>query len=244
MEVNFDEALLEGLRVDPTYNEDILHQVLRIAIYDEYHAYNAYKKIIDTFGDMRPFSNIMQAEIQHYSALMPLLEKYNIPVPIDNWYDKIELPNSILECCEVGVAAEIDNVKMYDNLLLYCGEYPDIMDVLYRLQAASYNNHLPAFRSCVQQYSTTPVNIADIYNEYSAHDTSEDMMAKVNEFSVIAQKISRGQMSQEDVMKLLGNTNMSFIGGIILGGVGAALATSMLKTDEDISVNDINKEEK
>ncbi len=244
MEVNFDEKLLEGLRIDPNYNEDVLHQVLRIAVYDEYHAYNTYKKTIDTFGDMRPFSNIMQAEINHYSALIPLLEKYNVPVPIDNWYEKIELPNTILECCEVGVAAEIDNIKMYDNLLLYTAEYPDITDVLYQLQAASYNNHLPAFRSCVQQYSQTPVNVTDIYNQYSSHDTGEDMMAKVNEFGAIAQKISKGQMSQEDIMKLLGNTNMSFIGGILLGGIGAGLATSMLKKDDTDSSEDITKEEK
>ena len=36
---NFDEDLLAGLRVDPQYDEPILHQVLRIAVYDEYHAY-------------------------------------------------------------------------------------------------------------------------------------------------------------------------------------------------------------
>lgn len=232
MEVNFDEKLLEGLRVDPNYDEDILHQVLRIAVYDEYHAYNTYKKTIDKFGYMRPFSNIMEAEVRHYSMLIPLLEKYNVPVPIDNWYDKIEIPDTILECCEVGVAAEIDNIMMYDNLLLYTKEYPDVTDVLYRLQAASYNNHLPAFRSCVQQYSNAPVNVADIYNEYSAHSIDEDMMAKVNEFSSIAQKISTGQVSQKDIMKLLGNTNLSFIGGILLGAVGAGVITSMLKDKE------------
>ena len=237
MEVNFDEELLVGLRIDPNYDEDILHQVLRIAVYDEYHAYNTYKKTIDTFGDMRPFSNIMQAEITHYSALIPLLQKYNVPVPIDNWYEKIELPSTVLECCEVGVAAEIDNIKMYDNLLLYTKDYPDITDVLYRLQAASYNNHLPTFRSCVKQYSTTPVNVADIYSQYSSHDTGVDMMSKVNEFSELAQKISSGKMSQEDIVKLLGNTNMSFIGGIILGGIGAGLATSMLKNQDEKEEN-------
>ncbi len=237
MEVNFDEELLVGLRIDPNYDEDILHQVLRIAVYDEYHAYNTYKKTIDTFGDMRPFSNIMQAEITHYSALIPLLQKYNVPVPIDNWYEKIELPSTVLECCEVGVAAEIDNIKMYDNLLLYTKDYPDITDVLYRLQAASYNNHLPTFRSCVKQYSTTPVNVADIYSQYSSHDTGEDMMSKVNEFSELAQKISSGKMSQEDIVKLLGNTNMSFIGGILLGGIGAGLATSMLKNQDEKEEN-------
>ncbi len=229
MEMNFDEELLVGLRVDPNYNEDILHQVLRIAVYDEYHAYETYRKTIDTFGNVKPFANIMEAEIRHYSALIPLLEKYNVPVPIDNWYEKIELPDTLVECCEVGVAAEIDNVRMYDNLLLYTQDYPDITDVLYQLQAASYNNHLPAFRNCVQQYSSEPVNIDEIYNTYSAHNAQEDMMEKVNEFSAMAQKLASGQMKQEDMIKMLSNTNMAFIGGVVAGGLGAVFLPKLFE---------------
>lgn len=235
MEVNFDEDLLVGLRVDPNYDEDILHQVLRIAVYDEFHAYETYRKVLDNFGNVNPFANIMEAEIRHYSALIPLLEKYNVPVPIDNWYEKIELPDTLVECCEVGVAAEIDNVRMYDNLLLYTQNYPDITDVLYQLQAASYNNHLPAFRRCVQQYSSEPVNIDEIYNTYSAHNTQEDVMKKVNEFSAMAQKLASGQMKQEDMIKMLSNTNMAFIGGVVAGGLGAVFLPKLFEqfTDKD-----------
>ncbi len=212
METNFDEKLLEAQRVDSSFDEDELHQVLRIAIYDEYHAYNTYLKVINQFGEMKPFTNILQAEINHYSALVPLLEKYQVPLPIDNWYDKIEIPDTLVECCELGVAAEINNIKMYDNLLKYTSEYPDVTDVLYRLQAASYNNHLPAFRTCVQEYS-------------SSQDNNPQNM--INDFSEIAKKISSGNMNQEELMKLLTNTNMSFVGGLLLGGVGAGALTSM-----------------
>ncbi len=240
-EVNFDEDLLITLRVDPNYDEPILHQVLRIAVYDEYHAYETYKKTIETFGAVTPFTNIMDSEVRHFQALEPLLIKYNVPAPINNWYEKIELPNTQLECCEVGVAAEIDNIKMYDNLLSYVDEYPDIKDVLYKLQAASYNNHLPAFRSCVQQHSTTEVNVGDIYQEYSAHTnqipSSEDMMAKMNEFNEIAGKLASGQLSQEEILKVLGNTNLSFVGGALLGAVGMSVFSQMAKgssEDEEI----------
>jgi len=228
---NFDEDLLVAQRVDPNYNEEILHQVLRIATYDEYHAYNAYKKIIDTFGSMNPFANIMESEVRHYNMLIPLHQKYDVPLPYDNWYDKIKLPDTILECCEVGVVAEIDNIKMYDDLLMHVDGYPDIQDVLYRLQAASYNNHLPAFRRCVAQYSNEDVNS---YNNFeNSKQNEQDMMAKVNEFSQIAQKFQSGKMSQEDMMKLLGNTNMSFLGGIALGAVGAAMLPKMFENKED-----------
>lgn len=240
-QVNFDEDLLIGLRVDPSYDEPIINQVLRIAVYDEFHAYETYRKTIETFGNVAPFTNIMEAEVRHFSALEPLLVKYNVPAPVNNWYEKIELPNTLLECCEVGVAAEIDNIKMYDNLISYMDEYPDVKDLLFRLQAASYNNHLPAFRSCVQQYSTQTVDVNSIYNQYSTHQTAqneipsqEDMMAKMNEFNTIAQKFATGQVSQEDLLKVLGNTNLSFVGGALLGAVGMGMFANMnSKEDEE-----------
>ncbi len=233
MEINFDEELLIAQRVDQNYDEPVLHQVLRIAVYDEYHAYEAYRKIIDTFGVGRPFTNIMEAEVKHYSMLIPLLEKYGVPVPIDNWYAKLELPNTILECCEVGVAAEIENIRMYDDLLQYVGEYPDVQDVLYKLQAASYNNHLPAFRRCVAQYSNEPISTQEIMEEFGNPLTDNNINQKIGEFTQIAQKMATGQMSQEDVMKLLGGTNMSFMGGLLAGGLGAVILPKLYSKKEN-----------
>ncbi|MCD4758406.1 MAG: DUF2202 domain-containing protein [Arcobacteraceae bacterium] len=236
MEINFDEDLLVTLRVDPTYDEPILNQVLRIAIYDEYHAYETYRKVIETFGNVMPFSNIIEAEIRHYNAIIPLLEKYNVEVPIDNWYEKIVLPNTLVECCEVGVAAEIDNIQMYDNLLLYVSEYPDIQDVLYKLQAASYNNHLPAFRNCVIQYTNEAVNINNIYNSFSEHNgvnTNPEMLNKVNDFRNIATKFASGQINEQDVIKLFSSVDTATIGGVLLGGLGAMQLVKMMNEKKE-----------
>lgn len=232
---NFDEDLLNGLRVDPSYDEPILHQVLRIAVYDEYHAYETYKKVIEKFGAVEPFANIMQAEVRHYEALIPLLNKYGVPLPINDWANKIEEADSILEASEIGVAAEIDNIKMYDNLITYAGGYPDVVDVLYRLQAASYNNHLPAFRRSVAKYSTQTIEVKDIYEQYSAHGAlplGEDLNTKMNEFSQMAAKLSSGQLNQEDLLKFLGNTNLSFMGGALLGAVGTMIFSQISKDKE------------
>jgi len=236
MKINFDEDLLVTLRVDPTYDEPILNQVLRIAIYDEYHAYETYRKVIETFGNVMPFSNIIEAEIRHYNAIIPLLEKYNVEVPIDNWYEKIVLPNTLVECCEVGVAAEIDNIQMYDNLLLYVSEYPDIQDVLYKLQAASYNNHLPAFRNCVIQYTNEAVNINNIYNSFSEHNgvnTNPEMLNKVNDFRNIATKFASGQINEQDVIKLFSSVDTATIGGVLLGGLGAMQLVKMMNEKKE-----------
>lgn len=233
---NFDEDLLVTLRVDPSYDEPILHQVLRIAVYDEFHAYETYRKTIEKFGSAQPFTNIMQAEINHFNALELLLVKYNVPAPINDWYDKIEIPDSLVECCEVGVAAEIDNIKMYDNLIMYVNEYPDIKDTLYRLQAASYNNHLPAFRNCVQEHYSKPVNVNNIYEEFSTHNkqnisSNEDMAAKMNEFNDLASRLASGQVSQEDILKFLSNTNLSFLGGALIGAVGMGVISNISKEE-------------
>lgn len=221
--INFDEDLLVSQRVDPSYDEAILDQVLRIAVYDEFHAYETYRKVIDTFGNITPFSNIIEAEVRHYSALIPLLAKYNVPVPIDNWYEKIEIPNTLVECCEVGVVAEIDNIKMYDDLLQYVQEYPDVQDVLYRLQAASYNNHLPAFRSCVQKYSQQINNDSNInsFGQNSDSLNNPEAMQRVNDFRNIATKLASGKVSEQDIAKLFGSIDMATIGGVLLGGLGA-----------------------
>ncbi len=96
-----------------------LSQVLRIAVYDEFKAYEAYTKIIERFGYVTPFVNIKEAEARHYATLIPLLEKYQIEVPLNNWAEKIEVPNSFIEACELGVASEIKNIAMYENLLSY-----------------------------------------------------------------------------------------------------------------------------
>lgn len=215
---NFDQELLDGLRINPNYNEPILNQVLRIAVYDEFHAYETYKKVIEKFGMVAPFSNIIASEENHFNALIYLLQKYNVEIPINNWADKIEVPNTLLECCEVGVAAEIDNVMMYDNLIAYTNE-PDIKDVLYRLQAASYNNHLPAFRNCVAKYGE--VNIKEIYNDHSSHNN--DIFSKVNEFQGVISSLMSGKIDPNQISKLASNLNGSLIGGLALGTVAISI---------------------
>lgn len=229
---NFDQDLLLTFRVDPNYNEAVLSQALRIAVYDEYRAYETYKKILETYGDTEPFTNIIHAEVAHYQALIALLEKYQVEIPLNDWESKIIAPNSVLEACELGVAAEIENIKMYDNLISYVQDYPDVLDLMYRLQAASYNSHLPAFRSCVTKYSMPQMAT----NEIPAGNPMQgldEIMGKVDEFSAIAQKAASGNFSQEDIMKLLSSNHVSMIGGAVLGALGAGVVSQMIKDKDE-----------
>lgn len=128
----------------------ILHQALQIAIYDEYRAQATYQRVLESFGPVAPFSNIVHAETRHINALLPLLQRYQVPIPINNWYSNVVLANTLGENCELGVAGEIQNVQMYDHLLSYISQ-TDIRQTFMNLREASLSSHLPAFRQCSRQ---------------------------------------------------------------------------------------------
>ncbi len=76
-----------------------LEQSLIEALDDEYKAQASYRKIIEKFGEIRPFINIMEAEGRHIQALLPLFVKYGVSVPEDTWASRVEAPETILQCC-------------------------------------------------------------------------------------------------------------------------------------------------
>ncbi len=123
------------------------------ALHDEYKARATYQYVIDQFGPIRPFINIVQAETRHIQALIPLFHRYGVSVPEDDWKQRIAKPASIMDACKTGVAAEIENAKMYERLLEVTQEYPDIQRVMMNLQRASAENHLPAFQRCLARTS-------------------------------------------------------------------------------------------
>ena len=130
---------------------ETIKNVLIEAINDEYKARATYQHVIDKFGEIRPFINIIEAETRHIHALLPLFDTYGIEVPEDDWASRTEAPDTILEACQVGVEAEIENGEMYDRLLSLTVGHPDIHEVLKQLQRASVENHLPAFQRCVER---------------------------------------------------------------------------------------------
>lgn len=126
--------------------------VLR-ALDDEYHAEAVYAATLAAFGDVRPFSNIIEAERKHQGALADLLESYGVPVPANAYLTGEKpvgaLPASMQEVCAIGAAAEVENARLYDeDLIPAVAGYSDIVAVFTNLRDVSVNNHLPAFERC------------------------------------------------------------------------------------------------
>ncbi len=130
---------------------DNLQKALVEALQDEYKARATYQLVISKFGKIRPFINIIESEERHIQALLSLFQKYEIPIPVDNWASQVIAPASILEACQIGVRSEIENGEMYQRLLDLTSEYPDVQHVFLNLQRASQENHLPAFQRCSER---------------------------------------------------------------------------------------------
>ena len=212
--------------INPRSNEPILHQVLKIALDDEFHAYEAYIGVIEKFGALTPFTNIVEAEQRHQKALIALFEAHEVPMIENRWVGAVQVPQSLEEAYVMGVNAEVANIQMYDTLLAYTGNYPDVQDVFYRLQAASYNNHLPAFQSHLNPNVQMPL-------PENANQNLDGMIEQMNELSALAGKFTSGQMAQEDILKLLSGPNASFLVGALIGAVGASVLGKMTNHEDE-----------
>ena len=124
------------------------------ALIDEYKSRASYRLVINTFGEIRPFINIVEAEETHSRALEILCGHFGIPLPKDDWEDKLETPSSVLEACRAGIQGEHDNIAMYDRFLQQT-KVPEVLALFQRLQAASRQHHLPAFERCVARGGKT-----------------------------------------------------------------------------------------
>jgi rubrerythrin len=126
-----------------------LEQMLSYAIQDEYLARSEYEAIIQTYGNVRPFSNIIRAEEQHIQWLLDLYAGHGLVPPSDLSRSRVAVPENLKAALETGVQAEIDNIAMYQSFLGDAAAAPlptDVRELFERLMAAS-ENHLRAFRT-------------------------------------------------------------------------------------------------
>lgn len=123
-------------------------QALNEVLQDEYHAAAVYDAVIADFGEVAPFVPIRQAEAQHAAVIERLFERYGLAAPANEWAGaEITSFESVEAACAAGVAAETANAELY-NRALAATDKPDLTNVFTHLQAASLENHLPAFTAC------------------------------------------------------------------------------------------------
>ncbi len=121
-----------------------LEEMLTAAIQDEWLALAEYQAIIDAYGAVRPFTNIILAEQTHVALLLPLFEAYGIAIPENTAASQVVVPDSITQALSTGVAAEQANIAMYEVFLAQEGLPEDVTSVFTCLKDGSVK-HLAAF---------------------------------------------------------------------------------------------------
>jgi rubrerythrin len=122
-------------------------EVLGAAIQEEYGAENLYRSVLEDYDGAMPFATIVEAEAQHVLALQRLFTRREMAVPSrppvpDTSYASLAL------ACAAGVDAEEADAAFYTPYLERTDLPQDVRNVFTNLQAASLENHLPAFQAC------------------------------------------------------------------------------------------------
>lgn len=140
-----------GWRVQPPVTSAPLdastQQALSDALNDEYHAHAFYQAVIDKFGQVAPFTNILRAESAHIASVQALMTRYGMTIPADAYIGKVPVPATLTEALKTAVDAEKANVALYDRLGTMA--QPDIQAVFAQLRTVSQTRHLPAFEDAL-----------------------------------------------------------------------------------------------
>lgn len=124
-----------------------LEEMLTYAIQDEYYAQAEYNALMDTYGVIRPFSNIVNAEQTHINLLLPLFDAYDLEVPENNAAERVSIPATLEESYQAGVTAEEDNIAMYEAFLKE--DLPSDVQFAFERLAAASQMHLNAFENAL-----------------------------------------------------------------------------------------------
>lgn len=123
-------------------------QVLGLALQEAYTAEMLYRSVLATMGaDTAPFALIAAAEARHVEALLQLFARRSLAAPP---WTPVSFATYATHpaACAAGVAAERTDAAFYSPYLARTDLPRDVRNVFTNLQAASLENHLPAFELC------------------------------------------------------------------------------------------------
>ncbi|MEZ5217310.1 MAG: DUF2202 domain-containing protein [Ilumatobacteraceae bacterium] len=129
-----------------------LASILDQAMAEERLAVATYQAVLDEFGNVASFSNIVRSETRHVSSLQTVADRYGIDVS-DALPGDVTVPATLADAYDLGIAVEIEDGDLYDTLIArmdaadIADDFPDVIRVFENLQAASLDKHLPAFEA-------------------------------------------------------------------------------------------------
>ena len=197
------------------------------ALDDEYRAYCFYT-LASPLDEM--FVHLQSAELSHINALKFHLQKLNVAIPENPYANTLTLPASLEEVIQTAIMRENENVALY-NTLLANEQDPEIIDTFYHLQAASFNQHIPALQNAlIRVQNPIAQNPKNMQNTMEILNNGKDVLKEAG--AMIAQ-LKEGTLKQEQLESFLGRLNYSLIGGVIIGALGVAVFNEFLNQNKE-----------
>lgn len=205
------------------------------ALDDECRAY-AYYTLASSFGASalgEIFANLQSAESSHIEALKFHLQRLNVAIPENPYLNTLILPNSLEEVIQTAIMRENENVALY-NALLANEQDSTIIDTFYRLQAASFNHHIPALQNALARVQNpTAQNSQNLQNIQNAMEALSNGREVLQETGAMIAQLKEGTLKQEQLESFLGRLNYSLIGGVIAGALGVAVFNEFLNQNKE-----------
>ena len=197
------------------------------ALDDEYRAYCFYT-LASPLDEM--FVHLQSAELSHINALKFHLQRLNVAIPENPYVNTLTLPASLEEVIQTAIMRENENVALY-NTLLANEQNPEIIDTFYRLQAASFNQHIPALQNAlIRVRNPIAQNPKNTQNAMEILNNGKEVLKETG--AMIAQ-LKEGTLKQQQLESFLGRLNYSLIGGVIIGALGVAVFNEFLNQNKE-----------
>lgn len=186
------------------------------ALDDEYKAYSFYFSASE-FG--APFTNLLEAEANHINAIIFHLNELGVQIPANPY--SFATPKSFEEAVAIALQNEQANVELYNTLVTNEND-AQIIDTFYRLQAASYNNHIPSLQNALNLNQNN--NLLEQLNQGKT---------LINETAIMVNKLKDGSLGQDELEGFLGKLNYSLVGGAIIGAFSVIIANELLNKNKE-----------
>lgn len=199
---------------------------LLIALDDEFKAYAFYAQanaLQSPFGYL--FANLQNAEERHIAMLSVHLQNLNGEIPSNPYLGVSLLPNTLDGVLQVALQNEWENIALY-NRLIESEQNANVINTFYHLQAASYNNHIPALQNALAQVQNpqNPQNFLESLNG------GKELL---NEAGQMVAQLKEGTLSQGELEGFLQKLNYSLVGGVVAGAFGVIILNEFLQRNKE-----------
>lgn len=222
---NHDEGLLRRRRLDPASRVPLLHQALRIVLYNEFAARAFYRKVLEAFGPRAPFPAVLNRQEKRVADLSALCRQFGVPRPLDPFVVETTIAPDWRENCERAVAGEASKIRLYESLLAGIDE-PDVAGKFRRLLIRTSERDLPAFqKAAIEARELERLHVEQGVppeQAYMRHGPFSDFLEKT--FAILG----RQHQAVGVVAPVLRNVHPAMLAGFAAGGAGVLLVRSRL----------------